>query len=276
MRCEPNCLCSLRPQWGDYHLGRSCRRRIDQIGDNNSSSSISSSSNSDNDDYLIQHDQECHIPPNTKIVKILNASGRGLRIMQHVISTKLHGLHFVIQKRVDHVKDDVCTSFLSVGSDHHGDGGGVGMGIHHDDEMSGGDLLEKPVKALRKALECGVDRDRVRNNAISSNNNNIGSRTYNPKIINSQREGTNQQQQGTRNGNRSRTKIMNGDSITADDDGLDEVPVLDHNPIFLKNSSHTETHTDTNSKSIKIGSGNIQIPEKIPKDNNEQDGKKRL
>jgi hypothetical protein len=28
-QCEPACACSFEAQWGDYHLGRSCRRRFD-------------------------------------------------------------------------------------------------------------------------------------------------------------------------------------------------------------------------------------------------------
>lgn len=27
-RCEPHCECEIQPRWGDYHLGRFCRRRL--------------------------------------------------------------------------------------------------------------------------------------------------------------------------------------------------------------------------------------------------------
>ena len=28
-RCEPHCECKLQAKWGDYHLGRACRKRAD-------------------------------------------------------------------------------------------------------------------------------------------------------------------------------------------------------------------------------------------------------
>ena len=177
MRCEPYCLCSLQFQWGDYHLGRSCRRRFPQMSLNasidndndenenhNSGHSSQQQSLSDNIESTDTNTNtntsdksttvpECHVPPNTKIVKILNASGRGLNLMKNVIHNKLHRLNFVIKKRVDHVKDDMCTSFLNMGDN---DDDGYDNTYSGDAEDNQDDLLfEKPVRALRKALKCG-------------------------------------------------------------------------------------------------------------------------
>ena len=115
MRCEPYCHCELQFQFGDYHLGRSCRKRISDIDVTNSSNNINIESGG------IGDDEQCHLPPDTKIVKVFDTSGRILNAVQNVTSTKLHGLNFMIKSKAEDVKDNMCTSsFLNNGGDFFG------------------------------------------------------------------------------------------------------------------------------------------------------------
>ena len=50
LRCEPHCQCRVQLQWGDYHLGRACRR--DHVHDSSAASQLCQ--DTDPRDYLLE------------------------------------------------------------------------------------------------------------------------------------------------------------------------------------------------------------------------------
>lgn len=178
MRCEPYCLCSLQFQWGDYHLGRSCRNRGDlsssgSEGEGDDNGQISAEKGEHHNPpqtgkpslFVNNYDDpECNLPPNTKFVKMLNSCGKLSETIRFAISGRLHGLNFMIQHRVDEVKDDMCTSFLSRGDQRHN-----GFFLDRDEINNGNDndIMEKPIRALRKVLHCRTKSSLLNENDAS-------------------------------------------------------------------------------------------------------------
>ena len=128
LRCEPFCICSYQPIFGDYHLGRSCRLRSLDVKD------ATNGQGEDKEDHLSSDFfDSCSEPPSTLTYKIMDNIRRGL-----IFSWK----KMALSDRVTNVKSQMCDSLVK---DEH--------------EVNDGDepmnpIFEKPVRALRRSLQC--------------------------------------------------------------------------------------------------------------------------
>jgi len=262
-RCEPHCLCSLQFQWGDYHLGRSCRQRDEYSHDNNIESdhtfttTYNNDHNNDHNNFMI--DESCNIPPDTTFVKTIDTSGRIIKMIGFETRAKLAGFKFIMKNRVDHMREDICTSLLSRSDDDDDeeemvidiDGNYVDQIInnnHHDDsDISGSELLEKPVRALRKVLNCNsISNGHISNQdpllfsktkqKVNNNNNNNESNNRNRKLKRKHKE--------------KRNPFIDDDNSNSllfhNDDELHDIPVLTNNPMFVKGNNNNNNHSRKN------------------------------
>jgi len=151
MRCEPFCLCSYQPQWGDYHLGRSCRKReVDLISDLDLDDTFIGSGSDKDKDINHKYHHECQLPPDTKITKFFNKSLDSIRHMKEEMDYKLYQL--------ESVKKGMCTSLKT--SSMLNENNFKYEDEEDENEMDGSRWMEKPVRVLRRALKCGeVDDD---------------------------------------------------------------------------------------------------------------------
>ncbi len=126
LRCEPFCECSYQPQWGDYHIGRSCRVRREEKFE-------------DPEMWLLS----CDLPPNTLMYKGMNRTASVI----YYFWTASRWIN-----RTWNVKNDICDSLIF-------------ENIPEDDDQQVGSktLLEIPVRAMRKTLGCNDDAQTSRN-----------------------------------------------------------------------------------------------------------------
>lgn len=174
----------------------------------------------------------------------------------------------MIKRRVDGVKDDMCTSLFSNVSGGNRDDNNY---LDQDDDMNknGGDLMEKPVRALRKVLKCGMESSNVMNSDRTSRSNNNSSSILDSKNVNGQSETNSRkkntiEQQGTHSMEK-RKSLNRGHNSNAVDDELIDVPVLTNNPIFVKSKSVS------GSKPIDVEENNMQERKRIPRDTEEEE-----
>lgn len=144
LRCEPFCECALRPKWGDYHIGRSCR----------------------DDEIPMQEGEEmlCHLPPDTKYVRAIQSSAQKVQWVRNVVAR-------VGRKAREGIKSgrlQVCDYEIPSG----GGGGGL-IGLSEDGvwirtstnsnpilshlSSPASKLLEKPFEGVKKILKCDND-----------------------------------------------------------------------------------------------------------------------
>ena len=128
LRCEPFCICSYQPIFGDYHLGRSCRLRSLDKKD------ASTGQQEDEEDHLsVDFFNSCSEPPSTLTYKIMDNVRRGL-----IFSWK----KMALSDRVMNAKSQMCDSL-----------------VKDENQVNDGDepmnpIFEKPVRALRRSLHC--------------------------------------------------------------------------------------------------------------------------
>lgn len=285
LRCEPYCQCTLQFQWGDYHLGRSCRNRQKNINNNDHHDVNTNNGDhyyTDTDTY--NYHEECNLPPNTKLTKILNTSGHLLKNIGSSTKTKLQRLNFIIKTRVHDAKDDMCTTlfYKSGGGDYYDDDNESGEDYYYydgtirtptrtrtdntnqfldqdDATMNGSELMEKPVRVLRKVLNCRNVLDNKMKKSRHTGRSTTAS-SSSSSIINNTRTGT---RHPTTTGVRTKNNIHNDDdrerrkglnddndslkqqstttTTTTDKtikDELHDVPVLSNNPLFVKSKNN--------------------------------------
>lgn len=87
-RCEPNCECALEFKWGDYHLGRSCRKRT----------------------LSFQHEAagKCDIPPDTPYAKVFDIAVHQSRLLGQVAKKQAMILGDKAKRRVDMARASIC------------------------------------------------------------------------------------------------------------------------------------------------------------------------
>ena len=78
-RCEPYCQCRLQFQWGDYHLGRACRRRAES------------------------ESETCHVPADSAYAKVWAAGHDAVRVKSQMVLQRMG-------ERWDQVQEQVCES----------------------------------------------------------------------------------------------------------------------------------------------------------------------
>lgn len=99
MRCESFCECSLQLQWGDYHLGRSCRRQRNEH---------------DDDGNVILNNIFCHLPPDNVYTKMLVAMSSGIRTLEYKMKEGPHKvLKMAEMSKFGHVYNTICMSLSS-------------------------------------------------------------------------------------------------------------------------------------------------------------------
>jgi len=149
LRCESHCSCTFIPKWGDYHLGRSCRKRPAPLP---------------TDELDI-----CHLPPEDNPLY-------HVRMAMKKVNIDLRGT-------VTLVKGEVCESWLSSAGEEessegnngteNGDnlnGNGEGLPPYDGETVYGnpttgssgsmnsdGGVLSKPIRKLRKIFKCDVN-----------------------------------------------------------------------------------------------------------------------
>jgi len=137
LRCESYCFCSLQPTWGDYHLGRSCRKRAISI--------------EENDD-----EQLCHMPPDNTFTSIL----------KNHVEPFVHKIDMDWKGRMTLIKGGVCDTWLSANEyetkldtttgTYLEDTTIYGSLLNHLPSTVGfdDDALPKPLRVLRRVLQC--------------------------------------------------------------------------------------------------------------------------
>ncbi len=140
LRCEPYCSCSLQPLWGDYHLGRSCRSRViieeGNVNYERKGDGVDTSDIIEKDDGKIPN---CDLPPDTIAYKGMNGVVQGVKFTWKKIN---------LRRRVENAKYKACDSFFKIE---------IHESSNNETDDDGG-ILEKPVRALRKSLNCNARR----------------------------------------------------------------------------------------------------------------------
>ena len=134
LECEPACQCAFQPLWGDYHLGRSCRRTTTTTTANNSTDSCTHSRST------VMSPPETALP--RRLVRLLGRTARGLQRRSQRLATRV-----VVQSavRLSHMQNHVCAELWTL------------LYYHHDHE-----LQEKcwprrqvPIPTIPERLLCG-------------------------------------------------------------------------------------------------------------------------
>lgn len=87
-RCEPNCECGLEYKFGDFHLGRSCRRRSVSVANNST----------------------CSEPPTSPYAKLFDATVTHGRALSSQMKTSFVQAAIQGKNRVKHARSNVCES----------------------------------------------------------------------------------------------------------------------------------------------------------------------
>jgi len=88
-RCNPNCSCELRFQWGDFHLGRSCRRRAQR--------EMTGVCNGDDEVF-----------PNTLYTKYFAIGVQVSRILKNRIRHRSNNISLQVKRRMNTMRAQTC------------------------------------------------------------------------------------------------------------------------------------------------------------------------
>mmetsp|Transcript_8516 Transcript_8516/g.14125 ORF Transcript_8516/g.14125 Transcript_8516/m.14125 type:complete len:217 (+) Transcript_8516:167-817(+) len=96
-RCEPNCQCGLEFMWGDYHLGRSCRKRKEK-----------------------EAPVRCDLPPDTPYAKVFDFSVQQSRVLGEQLKSQAVVVGAKAMQRFDTVRSGACAE-IPLDCDLNGD-----------------------------------------------------------------------------------------------------------------------------------------------------------
>lgn len=93
-RCEPQCDCALRFLWGDYHLGRSCRKYVPRRRKGGGSPAQWMEMGRDAEEWTLDDDDPeaaraatCGLPPETPYAEVVRRTSRSISRTRKAVST---------------------------------------------------------------------------------------------------------------------------------------------------------------------------------------------
>ena len=93
-RCEPFCSCHLRPQWGDFHVGRACRMRTLDSTDHNN--------------HTHAPPDQCDVPPNTPYTHLVDKARERAKHVRAKTKTSLQNWKQKAETKWDRIQTETC------------------------------------------------------------------------------------------------------------------------------------------------------------------------
>jgi hypothetical protein len=84
-RCEPYCDCGLELRWGDFHIGRSCRKRVDAVAS-----------------------ESCDVTPDTPYTKIFKATAQQGSVVGSKLKLKAAQIGIIAKEKLEDVQTQIC------------------------------------------------------------------------------------------------------------------------------------------------------------------------
>jgi hypothetical protein len=155
VRCEPACECALQPKRGDYHLGRSCRRRpFFDSDDENTGSNGMDMTCVDVDAATLWLER----PATRRIVSLIVQTGQILRDRSRAV---IHQVRSGSIQRFHRMQTNVCTDLWTM---THGQANGGCLSI---DDLPMTSIQERMLCGSVEFVVCDDDDVEVSNNHVN-------------------------------------------------------------------------------------------------------------